>query len=474
MSQAFREAPATFWLHLAVFIVLAFDALKNRNRPWFLPSIVVYGTVLFWYTADYLFSPRQDFRLFPPEAISDAFLQVALFLVSFRLFVGLLLTWIIPRRLLAKGGFNLKDLSQISRRISQRFLQNALVALILGWCGVLIIGIVFTGSDWPALIWPSLRTEKISMYPMARVGGGASFLFNAIGYIHILICALFGVIAVLARGPVRLIAIFFTLISWPYFWFDRARSKMLSLLLPGLSSFLLFGSRSVAVKLVILVVAGLGISFWFGKVMEFRAEGSMSSFVDKDDAKEDTETNGEKKESEARVGQDMFKELCWINVYLQSGRYLPNWGMRYLAEIVNPIPRAIWPDKPMPGIDYSIVRGFGSRQGDAGVSATISTGMIGQGVVNFGRFPGTIAAAFLFSLWAILLARLWCQRDTTQRALLFLIGLGLTLNTGRDLTLLVLFPFVFAFLAVLFYEAKSPKYSAHARSPNSKDTPKIG
>ncbi len=53
---------------------------------------------------------------------------------------------------------------------------------------------------------------------------------------------------------------------------------------------------------------------------------------------------------------------------------------RYFAELVNPIPRGLWQDKPMIGIDYAIARGqlYGDqKEGEAGVGATISTGMIG-------------------------------------------------------------------------------------------------
>lgn len=464
MVEQFKQAPFTFWVHIAVIAFLVIDAVRNRKHPWFLPAMVVYGTVFFWYTADYLYSSEKDLLPFPAEVVSVAFGQISFFLIAFRILVGFISPKVVQRSLRGRGAFNLRDLSEIPKRISQRFLARALTALIVCWFGILIIGIAYVGGDWPALIWPPLRTEKILMYPLTRVGGGASFFFNAVGYIHILICALFGVIAILGRGTVKWIAIAFTVASWPYFWFDRTRSKMLSLLLPGLTTFTLFGPRSVAVRLVVLALAGVVVFFWFGKVMEYRAEGALTSFIESDESTFGDSAEGEKRENESRVGQDMFKELCWINLYIEIGRYAPNWGRRYFAEIVNPIPRAIWPDKPMPGIDYSVVRGFGSRYGDAGVRATISTGMIGQGIVNFGRILGVFAAAFLFAVWVGFLGRLWCQRDATQRAFLFLIGLGLTLNTGRDLTLLVLFPFVFAYVAVRFYEAVNPGRKPGLRS----------
>jgi hypothetical protein len=107
----------------------------------------------------------------------------------------------------------------------------------------------------------------------------------------------------------------------------------------------------------------------------------------------------------------------------------------------------------MVGIDYAIARGFGGSRREHGAYATVATGMIGQGCVNFGRFFGVPAAAILFALWAAFLSRLWCQRFFSPlRLALFLVGMGLTLNTGRDFTLLVLFPFLFGYLAILLYE----------------------
>jgi hypothetical protein len=45
------------------------------------------------------------------------------------------------------------------------------------------------------------------------------------------------------------------------------------------------------------------------------------------------------------------------------------------VELVNPIPRGLWPGKPLIGIDYAIARGqlYGDqKEGEAGVGATIS------------------------------------------------------------------------------------------------------
>jgi hypothetical protein len=145
----------------------------------------------------------------------------------------------------------------------------------------------------------------------------------------------------------------------------------------------------------------------------------------------------------------MFQELSWINSFIDKGTYAVNWGQRYLADLANPIPRAIWPDKPMIGIDYAIARGqtvAQASEANAGVGATISTGMVGQGVVNFGTFFGPIFAAFLMACWVAILARQDLMGEKMGRMLLFFIGCVLTFNLGRDITFITLYPFIFGYL----------------------------
>ena len=208
--------------------------------------------------------------------------------------------------------------------------------------------------------------------------------------------------------------------------------------------------------------------------MEYRSSGGeLSAFIsDTNTAINEEEAEAEKIESsrQSKLGQDMLKELCWINTLVRSGRYSPNFGERYFAELVNPIPRTIWPGKPMVGIDYAIARGFGGAKTEHGVFASVATGMIGQGCVNFGPYLGVLAAAFLFALWAAYLSRLWCQRYSALRLGLFLIGMGLTFNTGRDFTLLVLFPFLFGYIGVRlieWHQGKGPHSRRVNRTPNA-------
>jgi len=154
------------------------------------------------------------------------------------------------------------------------------------------------------------------------------------------------------------------------------------------------------------------------------------------------------------AGLNMLEELAWVNNFIDKGTYQVNNGARYFAELVNPIPRGLWQGKPLIGIDYAIARGqlYGDqKEGEAGVGATISTGMIGQGVVNFGSFFGVLAAAFLMALWVAILARQDLKGDKTGRMLLFFIGCVLTFNLGRDITLITLYPFVFGYVMLTIW-----------------------
>ncbi len=456
----------SFWLHLVVLGYLTTEAIRKWNAPWAKPTLAVYGTVAFWYTGDFVLSKPIDYRTFEVGVVTFAFVQVTFFLVIFRFFVVPL-----THHLCARPLHDSRSLLSEGGRIQivefpTRLLRFVFPVLILVWIGIFLVGVNTSEGKWPALIWPPLYPTKVGMYPLTGLGGGSSFIFNSLAYIHVLVCALFGVIAVVARGPIRWLAVVMVCLTWPYFWYDAIRSKMLALILPGLAAFLLLGKRSVKMRITVVVVIALGVTTWFSRVMYYRSNaGNLMLFnespipegVDEEDEEAVANAN-QQKLRDSRLGLDMMKELCWINTFIESGRYNPSWGGRYFAELVNPIPRSLWPGKPMVGIDYAIARGFGGSRREHGAFATVATGMIGQGCVNFGRFLGVPAAAILFALWSAFLSRLWCQRILSpMRLALFLIGLGLTLNTGRDFTLLVLFPFLFGYLAILVYETATGK-----------------
>jgi hypothetical protein len=440
MLERLSTAPPSFWLVVTVLVALVWEGLSKWNEVWAKPALVVYGTIGVWYPIDYLMSMAKDFRRFSDVTLDIAFLQVAMCLVMLRLFIP-------PVCIRMIQGLP-PDSSRVA--LDQNWIKAILKIAIVFW-GVMLVIACARLSDYPdpvlrmvSLFWPPAYPVKISMFGHGGMGNSTSFMWAALGYVQRLVYAMFGVIAVIGRGRIRYLAILMIALSWPYVFFDRMRNVMLSVLMPGLAAFWICTKLSIPMKIVSSLLVLFALDYWFKVVIVYRGDYGMSVFAGTNDLSE-----------VKHHGLDMLKELCYINTFIADGTYTPNLGRRYFAEAVNFVPRAIWPGKPTIGLDYAIARGFSNRS-ELGVSATVATGLIGQGVVNFGRVFGVVAVAVLLSLWIGFLSRLWMQRRSAVRLFLFLIGLGVTFNSGRDISLLVLFPFVFGYLFVRILEWYQP------------------
>jgi hypothetical protein len=312
----------------------------------------------------------------------------------------------------------------------------------------MFIALMKTNFDFLGMFAPYI-SGKAHPWARGRAGGGFDAFLAFAGYFQIMLTACFGVIFALSKNPrTRMLAGTIWCLSAPWFFLDRTRNTMLAVLLPGLLTFVFLRLRvNLLMKVVVLGLCFLIVEGWMRFVIQTRSTADISLVFKEVGFGGVTERVREGQIKHA--GLNMFEELAWINKFIDDGRYQVNNGARYFAELVNPIPRVLWRDKPMIGIDYAIARGQkweGAAAGQAGVGATISTGMIGQGVVNFGPFFGVLAAAFLMGLWAALLARQDLKGDKTGRLLLYMLGLVLTFNLGRDITLITLYPFLFGYI----------------------------
>ncbi len=238
----------------------------------------------------------------------------------------------------------------------------------------------------------------------------------------------------------------------PYFLLEGARSHFLAVILPFIIAYLFYGRHPLIIKVAILAVAFVCLDQGFKLVTAFRGTGFRDLLA--------AEHPYELVDEDLRqTGLNMIQELCFVNAYLGSGAASPAYGGRYLNELLNFIPRVIWPSKPLIGIEYAKWRGLEDPNSELGVSATISTGVIGGGVLNFGPFFGPLAAGIIMALWTALLIRWWEQRNSLLRLVLFMLGAGLTFNLGRDITLLVLWPVVFAYCFIRLVEIWTMKRS---------------
>jgi len=410
----------------------------------------VLGTVTAWYVGDAFYNDYASLHanLFEPDILRSAWWQVACFLSVF-----LLATPWIHRRLNARHLHRSSGVLQLFKYgVGQPEFQGQLKRLYYGcaviWMVLAIIAIIQLRGDALYFFFPFLGF-KASPWSHGRLGAGFDFLSIVALYLQLLIAGIFGVVAALATNRrICWLALLACLLSWPYFIFDRTRNTMLAVVIPGLLSWVFLRLRGGLWKrLIVLGTCFLLVNAWMGFIIANRSSMSIIDALKEKGFTLDTDENIH------HEGLNMYEELCWISTFMKLGTYQPNWGVRYFAELVNPIPRALWQGKPMIGIDYAIARGQSGGEADAaGVYATISTGMIGQGVVNFGRVLGPAFAALLMSFWVAILARLDLHIHEFGRLPLYALGMIMTFNLGRDITLITLYPFVFGGLLVWWFE----------------------
>ncbi len=430
----------TFYLAAVVLVVLTAEScIKLLNRDTFGITVAVYVTVFGWYFVDPFINP-EEYDYLPSSSLGQSYVQVLLFLIGFRVFAPVAIRWILHRR--SSGIFD--------TRLTPEQILSAAAAL---WFVLFIIGIARMGGDVMGAVFPLDGRGGATMWGRAAVETGASgFLISFAGYVFNAVTAFLGVLVFFQRSTARrLLAGAMFAITLPYFFFAGARNQFLAAVMPFILTYLFYGRHLLILKLAILAIAFFCLKEGFKFVTVFRLGGFREVLA----SENRYELLGE---DERTAGLNMIQELCFVNTYLETGAGSPAYGARYLNELLNFIPRMIWPSKPMLGIDYAKWRGFeiaDSEEGELGVNTTVAAGMIGGGVLNFGQIFGPVAAGILMALWIGLLVRWWEQRKSLLRLVLFMLGAGLTFNLGRDITMLVLWPAVFAYFFVRLAEIRA-------------------
>jgi hypothetical protein len=440
-----------FLISLATLVGVLGYGWANRRRPWGIPVMAVCGTVLFWYHGDALYNDYEAYAVqFPPEAITAAWWQITSFLLFFCVLAPVLHAQV-NRSLLRRPSTVASVLAgQLSLEQLQPILSPMLSGFAVIWLGITAAALVRTDFDWQGVLFPWMGHVS-SAWNRPRIGGTFDFIITVVTHVNLFSLSGFGIVAAVAKSPrLRTGALVLMALSWPTVLFDRTRHTMLLLLLPGLTALVFVRLRRHRVgQAAVLVGAFAVISVWFSFVMSTRSTGSVAAAF---------ASEGVLATAKARhEGLNMFEELCWINKFIEDGTCPPNWGRRYFAEAVNFVPRALWPSKPTIGLDYAVARGQGTAATIGSFGATISTGMIGGGVNNFGPWLGPPAAALLMAGWVSVLARLDLSGQRFGRLLLYIIGLALTFNLGRDITLLVAYPLIFGYVVIWCFERWLPR-----------------
>jgi hypothetical protein len=463
VSETLSILPFSFWVVIALLIGGGVWSFQRMNDGTGLPMLVVLATAAAWYVGDAFYNDyaHNHAKLFDADTLSGAWWQVALFLTVFLVMTPSIHQWINRTYLQRRSGV----MQLFKQGVDQPMIQRQLNVIFMGsvsvWLILFLIALALLKGKVIYFIFPFLGEDA---YPWShgRIGAGFDFLSVIAVYLQLLVATMFGVVAALAMDRrIRSLALAFCVLAWPFFIFSRTRNSMLAMVVPAMLCWVFLRLRGgMWKKIVVLLACFLLVNTWMKFVIANRSEMNIA------DAFQQKGLNLADQNKAHNEGLNMYEELCWISTYIDKGTYHVNWGGRYFAELVNPIPRALWRGKPLIGIDYAIARGmsYGGGTDAAGVVATVSTGFIGQGVVNFGRFFGPMAAALLMSLWVAWLARLDLNIQALGKLPLYSLGIILTFNLGRDITLITIYPFVFGALIVWWLDRHRPQEVA-GRAP---------
>lgn len=427
--------PITCYLATAVTLTSAAYAIVNVTRSWAPPFLAVLGCFAAWYLLEPFRAP-DDIAGFSMRDIETAYDATALFIVAF-----VFLFMALRKHFMPPGAGAHRSIRE-TMFAADSIPPDRLAVLVVGvWLILLAYGTSRVNWDVMQALFPVDSRAGVKMWQRSAGAdaGPTGFIVAMASYLYTLVLAMFGILLPIVRKiSIRLVLFFIIAIAWPYAFLQGSRNVALAVSAPMFASIFLFTLTNPVIKLVIMVGGFQVLDFAFRAIISMRNTGF-------------TVTGFAEIEEQRHLGFNMGSELMWIAHFFDENILSPSLGTGYFAEIVALVPRVIWSDKPLIGIDYAIARGYGGGDSDIGVFATISSGMIGQGVLNFGFILGPILAALLMAIWANVLHRLRVQ-GSAPRIALFLLGLGLTFNLGRDITLLVLFPMLFGYLGVRIFE----------------------
>lgn len=431
--------PASFTATVMIILALMAELWRHRRKAWALPALVVYMTVLIWYYADFVLYPAK-YQGMPPQLIDYAYGEVLIFALTFRAMVPFFGWRLAPRTAV----------------LVPEALKPALLLKVSIAAWVLLFTCAVSRMNWDVLsaLFPLNGRGGDLMWARAAASdaGPTGFLVSTGGYLYMINCALFGIVLVLARTPsTKIAAGAMMALTWPFFLLCGTRNQFLAVGMPWVFCYGLIGRQKLAIRLVTLAACFLFVNFTFQIIVAYRDVGYMAFFEENES---DVMVEGMEQQDRVSVheGLNMLQELCYENAFLNSGQLPMTWGWDYFVQATGFVPRAIWPSKPMMGMDYAKARGFGGGNSDIGVVATLSTGVIGQGVLEYGPIFGPVAPALLMALWCGLLGRWWQQRVSLLRMGLFLVALGITFNLGRNITNITLWPVIFAYCLVRLAE----------------------
>jgi len=278
MDEA-THLPFPFYLCVVTVLGLAWQAWTARTKAWGIPMLAVIGTAGVWYLGDPIYNDYGGYvRLFGAAPLNAAWWEVLLFFVAF--------SWLVP---VMNGKIN-KDLpvqeSNVFRMMREQSVEEDWFqdqvssigkALLTPWVVLMALGLLRTNFDVIGMFFPYLG-EKADPWSRDRIGGGIDALYALAMYIQLMMTAIWGVVFALSKRPQTFsMAGIIYFLSAPFYVFDRTRSYMLAILLPGFMALVTLRMKSgIIVRLIVIAVSFTALEGWMKFVIDNRDKGSIA------------------------------------------------------------------------------------------------------------------------------------------------------------------------------------------------------
>ncbi len=159
------------------------------------------------------------------------------------------------------------------------------------------------------------------------------------------------------------------------------------------------------------------------------------------------------------VGHEMFRELLYIADVVPS-EHPHLLGTTYWAQLINPIPRFLWPSKPLGfGVEYAAWHGYDALAG----GPNMAPGIIGEMYANFGILGVVICSfigGFLCRAWDFLRER---HPESPPVLVFHSAGLVALFLFGRSVAVSCLYPLIALYLLTVLVLGRHRRPAARRR-----------
>ena len=439
--NSFSTAPA-YLLSAAVVLLIAVDCRRNIAQLVAARNVFLL-TVMAWFLIEAVIAPL-ELQTFSSATYGFGLICVALCVMAFLLIYHS-----------TRGGVFDPIFLRLAGIDSPRVLWTIfIVACVVGFGPLLYAA---KGNPW-LIIEDALSSKRrwSGLFGRARYGGVMDAFMELQMFLRAAV-PLAAAILVQKRQSFgrRMITTVFLLFMFLQAFNSGTRSKLVEVFLPVAAAVywrfpLPMKRRALLFGLPALAVLGL---LWSAATVLGRNDGNL---------------DWENAADAEYVGFEMFRELLYLVEAVPEP--LPyRYGRTYFVQLVNPIPRAVWPSKPIDdaGLELAKVKGMVSG-GDAYL--TVSPGLIGEMYWNGGLIGIAMVSGFLGYL-----ARSWDRaRPQASRSILtftvFAAGLGIIFLSGRSINAATIYGMLAIFALLLFFSKGVARREVLAIGPSGSVT----